>query len=180
MEGQTTSRGQEKNLPYRNIFTRKKNYTFFSFLGIFSQKINFPTLFPVSVLKRLQNGWFSKKKKKSFLHHETSIETWFKYQMTDRKKCIFVGFFLKIYGQIYVVRCAIWYHVHNLKNVKNAHGGVLLFVKLQAETCNFTKSNAPPWVFFTLFKLYEWYQIAQSSTYLHNNYWMNDKKIMSV
>ena len=28
-----------------------------------------------------------------------------------------------------------------------------------------TKSNTPPWVFFTFFKLYEWYQIAQSTTY---------------
>ena len=26
--------------------------------------------------------------------------------------------------------CAIWYHLHNLKNVKNSHGGVILLVKL--------------------------------------------------
>ena len=32
--------------------------------------------------------------------------------------------------------------------------------------CNFTKSNTPPWVFFTFFKLYEWYQTAQRTTYL--------------
>ena len=32
----------------------------------------------------------------------------------------------------YVMRCAIWYHLCNLKNVKNTHGGVLLLVKLQA------------------------------------------------
>ena len=63
-----------------------------------------------------------------------------------------------------MVRCAIWYHLRNLKSVKNTHGGVLLYVKLQAEACNFTKSNIPPWVFFTFFKLYEWYQIAQSTT----------------
>ena len=33
--------------------------------------------------------------------------------------------------------CAIWYHLHNLKNVKNTHGGVLLLEKLQAQniTC---------------------------------------------
>ena len=24
------------------------------------------------------------------------------------------------------MRCAIWYHLHNFKNVKNTHGGVLL------------------------------------------------------
>ena len=51
-----------------------------------------------------------------------------------------------------------------LKNVKNALGGVLLLVKLQAKACKFTKSNTPPWVFFTFLKLYEWYQIAQSTT----------------
>ena len=33
----------------------------------------------------------------------------------------------------YVVRCAIWYYLYNLKNVKNTHGGVLILVKLQAE-----------------------------------------------
>ena len=27
---------------------------------------------------------------------------------------------------IYVVHCAIWYHLCNLKNVKNTHGGVLI------------------------------------------------------
>ena len=29
----------------------------------------------------------------------------------------------------------------------------------------FTKSNTPPWEFFTFFKLYKWYQIAQSISY---------------
>ena len=52
-----------------------------------------------------------------------------------------------------VVRCAIWYHLYNLKNVKNIHGGVLILVKLQASACNFTKINTPPWAFFTFFKL---------------------------
>ena len=28
----------------------------------------------------------------------------------------------------YVMLCAIWYHLYNLKNVKNIHGGVLLLV----------------------------------------------------
>ena len=32
----------------------------------------------------------------------------------------------------YEMRCAIWYHLYNLKNVKNTHGGVLILVKLQA------------------------------------------------
>ena len=33
-----------------------------------------------------------------------------------------------------VVRFGIWYHLHNLKNVKNIHGAVLILVKLQAAT----------------------------------------------
>ena len=43
-----------------------------------------------------------------------------------------------------VMRCVIWYHLQNSKNMKNTHGGVLLLI---------TKSNIPPWVFFTFFKL---------------------------
>ena len=33
-----------------------------------------------------------------------------------------------------MIRCAIWYHLYNLKNVKNTHGGVLILVKLQASS----------------------------------------------
>ena len=61
----------------------------------------------------------------------------------------------------YVVRCAIWYDLYSLKNVKKkTHGGVLL-------ACNFTKSYTPPWVLLTFLKLYKWYQIAQSITYIY-------------
>ena len=35
--------------------------------------------------------------------------------------------------------CAIWYHLYNLKNMKNTQGGVILLLKLQASTCSFTK-----------------------------------------
>ena len=31
----------------------------------------------------------------------------------------------RLYVAAYVMRCAIWYDVHNSKNVKNTHGGVL-------------------------------------------------------
>ena len=56
--------------------------------------------------------------------------------------------------------CTIWYHLYqfysfkfyNFKTVKNAH-----------EACNFTKINIIPRDFFTFFKLYKWYQIAQSN-----------------
>ena len=70
------------------------------------------------------------------------------------------------------MRCAIWYHLYNLNNGENTHGGVLLLVKLQASACNFTKNNTLPWVFFTLLKLYEWYQIAQSATYYFFGYFI--------
>ena len=42
---------------------------------------------------------------------------------------------------------------------------MLFLVKLQASASNFTKSNIPPWVFFTFFKLFKWYQIAQSVSF---------------
>ena len=54
--------------------------------------------------------------------------------------------------------CAIWYHLHNLKNVKNTHGGVLLLVKSQALAFNFTKSNTPPWVSFYVLKIMQMVQ----------------------
>ena len=50
------------------------------------------------------------------------------------------------------------------KKRENTDRGVLIFAKLQASACNFTKINTPPWVFFTFLKLYKWYQIAQRIT----------------
>ena len=74
---------------------------------------------------------------------------------------------VKKYDMItFAVRCAIWYHLCNLKNVKKTDRGVLILVKLQASACNFTEINTPQWVFFTFFKLYKWYQIAQ-----HTHLW---------
>ena len=34
------------------------------------------------------------------------------------------------------------------------------------EESYFTKSNSAPWLFFTFFKVYKWYQIAQRITYM--------------
>ena len=47
---------------------------------------------------------------------------------------------------LHMMLCAIWYHLHNLKNVKNTNGGVLLLVKLQAPVncTNATKSHNAP------------------------------------
>ena len=36
------------------------------------------------------------------------------------------------YKNTHVMRCEMWYHLYNLKNAKNTHGGVLILVKLQA------------------------------------------------
>ena len=66
--------------------------------------------------------------------------------------------------------CVIWYHLHNLKNVKNTHEGVLLLAKLQVLACNFNKSNTPPWVFFPFFKLSKRYQITQRGTIILSYY----------
>ena len=33
--------------------------------------------------------------------------------------------------------------------MNSAHGRVLVFVKLNVEACNFTKTKTPPWMFFT-------------------------------
>ena len=33
-----------------------------------------------------------------------------------------------------------------MNSVKNTYGGVLILVKLQAEACNFTKINTPPYL----------------------------------
>ena len=68
--------------------------------------------------------------------------------------------YLKAMDATFVMLCAIWHNLYNLKNVNNAHWRVLLLVKLQAKACNFTKSNTPPWAFFTFLKLYKWYQVA--------------------
>ena len=45
---------------------------------------------------------------------------------------------------------ATWYHLYNLKNVKNAHGEAILLERLEADACMFTKNNTLPWVFFTI------------------------------
>ena len=53
----------------------------------------------------------------------------------------------------YETLCTIWCDLCNLKNEKNTHGGVLILIKLQTETCNFTKSKTPACLFFSFFKL---------------------------
>ena len=40
---------------------------------------------------------------------------------------------------------------------------------MQAEACKFNKNKTPPGVFFTFYRLYQWYQIAQSITSVRQN-----------
>ena len=54
--------------------------------------------------------------------------------------------------------CAICYHLYNLKNMKNTHGGLIILVRL----CSLFIENVTPWVFLTCFRLYKCCQIAQS------------------
>ena len=63
---------------------------------------------------------------------------WFLYDMDLRHERVknYLETLLEKNIQINVVHCAIWYHLYNLKNVKNIHGGVLILVKLQASACN--------------------------------------------
>ena len=88
---------------------------------------------------------------------------------TKERRSYFIGVLdiagFEIFEVTCVMRCMIWYHLDNLKNVKNTHGGVLILVKLQAFSLQI-KINTPPWVFFTCYKLYKWYQIPQRITYL--------------
>ena len=65
----------------------------------------------------------------------------------------------------HAVRCAIWYHLYSFKKVENAHGKVLLLVKLQ------TTRSTSPLVFFTFFKFCKLYQIAQSILYIFKKIW---------
>ena len=51
-------------------------------------------------------------------------------------RCLSVSHFIYVTFFIYEVRCVIWYHLYNFKNVKDTHGGVLLLVKLQAQPSN--------------------------------------------
>ena len=84
------------------------------------------------------------------------IRAWYSYFMfggcstyiRDVKKSFVMSFLLKswqIYNclrflvnrisvELFVMFCAIWYYLYNLKNVKNAHGGVLFLVKLHAKS----------------------------------------------
>ena len=48
----------------------------------------------------------------------------------------------------FVMRFAIWYHLYNLKNVKNTHGGVLILSKVAGlKPATLLKLTLLPWYF---------------------------------
>ena len=77
-------------------------------------------------------------------------------------KEIFQGIFLHF---SYLMLCAIWYHFCNFKQCEKHPWRSVTFIKVAGD-CNTPKWNTPPWVFFTFFKLYKWYQIAQTVSYI--------------
>ena len=97
--------------------------------------------------------------------------TWRSKQHANLYKYIYICIFYIIYKK-YVMRCAICYYLYNLKIVKNTQREVLLLVKLQTKSFSFNKSNTPPWVFFTFFKLQKWSQIVQSVSYTSNLFYV--------
>ena len=60
-----------------------------------------------------------------------------------------------------MMRCAIWYHLHNLKNVTNTHGGVLLLGK-PATLLKVTLLHGC----FSRFLNCKWHQIVENTTYM--------------
>ena len=58
---------------------------------------------------------------------DPSLKIWLEVGVQSRNNLRFISV-----DSIYVVRCGIWYHLYNLKNMKNTHQGVLILVKLQA------------------------------------------------
>ena len=55
-------------------------------------------------------------------------------------------------------------------NLKNTDEEALLLLNSKALASNLTKSNTPPWMFFTFFKLYIWLQIAQCISYVRQGH----------
>ena len=57
------------------------------------------------------------------------------------------------------MRCAIWYHWYNLKNVKKTHGGLLLLVNLQA----LVKVTLLHWCFSRFLNCLNCYKLRKAS-----------------
>ena len=51
----------------------------------------------------------------------------------------------------------------------------MIDITISAKSCNFTKGNSPPCIFFMFFKSCKWYKIGQSIIYIYNNKAMSTK-----
>ena len=70
--------------------------------------------------------------------------------------------------------CAIWYHFYKLKNLKNTHGGVTF------KPATLLKVALLHGCFSRFFKLYKWYQITQSFTFMENtNYLVQNLSLVN-
>ena len=61
----------------------------------------------------------------------------------------------------------IWYHLYNLRNVKNTHGGVLMLLKLQAKPTTLLKLTILHGCLFMFLKLNKWDQIVQRISHIN-------------
>ena len=52
------------------------------------------------------------------------------------------------------------------------------FMRGMLKACNFTKGSTLPWMFFTLLKLYKWYQIEQNI--FQSNFETSDGGLLSL
>ena len=73
-----------------------------------------------------------------------------------------------ILWKMYMMLFAIWYHLYNLKCLKNTQGGVLLLVsgtllKVPLLCGCFSALLSPPWVFFIFVKLEKWTELRKAS-----------------
>ena len=82
---------------------------------LFKEKTN-------SILIKIFSAHTRKKKVFKLQNVSATALSWFPSDTAHFK-------FVNIYT--YVMLCAIWYNLYNLKNAKCTHGGVLLLVKLQ-------------------------------------------------
>ena len=98
----------------------------------------------------------------------TNLQTtwWTKWNFL---KAVFLKFYL-VYSWIFCPICnalSILVLFVQFKKHEKYPCRSVTFSKVTGFACNFTKSNTLLWMFFTLFKLYKWYLIAQNVSYLN-------------
>ena len=61
-----------------------------------------------------------------------------------------------------VEKTILWLEIHRTSKKRPKYA---LQISEVNRACDFTKSNTPPWVFSTYFKLHKWYQNTKNITY---------------